>query len=352
MKKFVLLFACIAAIMAASANELTLTPKDTLVPPSGITSGVGSLEHFRAPGTVIIGDFIYITVTDMDALLDFQEKIPLASAKDTSRQIILYADDIPLYDIRLITANRVTNRCTFHLKKDSRFLEVLYPGIKFMWSSLPVKFRIGFKNGVVIDPDLTLTTNMKYVSAWGFWCAVIFVVFLVAGFTLLAWFTNLINTGTKDTPYSLGLAQLMFWTIIILGSWVYILAVDQVLAPLSSSTLALLGISLATTGFSKGIDVMRKVDRNQIKTTTGRWRFFRDILTEPDLSGEKGSFSLPRCQMFLWTLILGVVFIVAVVRDQQMPDLDSSLLILMGISSTGYVGLKGYEEVPKKEASK
>ena len=50
--------------------------------------------------------------------------------------------------------------------------------------------------------------------------------------------------------------------------------------------------------------------------------------------------------MFVWTLALGVIFIVKVARNLEMPDFDTSVLGLMGISSGTYLGMK-IPETPK-----
>jgi hypothetical protein len=62
--------------------------------------------------------------------------------------------------------------------------------------------------------------------------------------------------------------------------------------------------------------------------------WFTDITT--DLNGT----ALHRLQSFIWTIVVGVVFLINVYRDLSMPDLNTSLLTLMGISGAGYVGFK------------
>ncbi len=62
--------------------------------------------------------------------------------------------------------------------------------------------------------------------------------------------------------------------------------------------------------------------------------WFKDITT--DLNGT----ALHRLQTFCWTIALGVVFLISIYRELSMPDLNPTLLTLMGISSAGYIGLK------------
>jgi hypothetical protein len=70
------------------------------------------------------------------------------------------------------------------------------------------------------------------------------------------------------------------------------------------------------------------------------WRYrlrtvFEDLLTE-----QAGTYDFHRFQMLAWTLVLGAVFVAKVFTDRTMPQFDSNLLLLMGISSGAYVGFK------------
>jgi hypothetical protein len=83
--------------------------------------------------------------------------------------------------------------------------------------------------------------------------------------------------------------------------------------------------------------------KNRLSTYEDRIRpfltqgFFTDITT--DINGT----AVHRLQVFCWTLVLGAVFLIGVYRDLAMPEFNSTLLALMGISSAGYVGFKFQE---------
>jgi len=51
--------------------------------------------------------------------------------------------------------------------------------------------------------------------------------------------------------------------------------------------------------------------------------------------------------MFVWTLVLGVIFVGSVYKNLEMPEFSATLLGLMGISSGTYLGFK----VPEKQGS-
>ncbi|WP_295390214.1 hypothetical protein [uncultured Thiodictyon sp.] len=50
--------------------------------------------------------------------------------------------------------------------------------------------------------------------------------------------------------------------------------------------------------------------------------------------------SFPRLQTVIWTGILGVIFISDVATGISMPEFSDSLLVLMGISNSTYLGFK------------
>ncbi|RIZ69733.1 MAG: hypothetical protein D0528_03250, partial [Methylococcales bacterium] len=73
------------------------------------------------------------------------------------------------------------------------------------------------------------------------------------------------------------------------------------------------------------------IQEMKAKKTDG---FINDVLS--DCKG----VSFHRFQIFSWTITLIVIFITKVCNDLSMPDFDSNLLALMGISSGTYLGFK------------
>lgn len=59
-----------------------------------------------------------------------------------------------------------------------------------------------------------------------------------------------------------------------------------------------------------------------------------------DLLGENNLISFHRFQIFVWTLVLGVIFCTTVYRELAMPEFNGTLLALMGISAGTYIGFK------------
>jgi hypothetical protein len=59
-----------------------------------------------------------------------------------------------------------------------------------------------------------------------------------------------------------------------------------------------------------------------------------------DVLKDGEGISFHRFQIAVWTVVLGLVFIRSVLLQLVMPDFDTTLLGLMGISSGTYIGFK------------
>lgn len=59
-----------------------------------------------------------------------------------------------------------------------------------------------------------------------------------------------------------------------------------------------------------------------------------------DLLAENNLISFHRFQIFVWTLVLGLMFVVNVYQDLAMPRFSATLLGLMGISAGTFIGFK------------
>jgi hypothetical protein len=80
------------------------------------------------------------------------------------------------------------------------------------------------------------------------------------------------------------------------------------------------------------------------RTSSG---FIRDLLQE------SGSVSFHRFQIAVWTIVLAIIFVRSVWHDLSMPEFDTTLLGLMGISSGTYIGFKFPDKpMPTPEGAK
>jgi hypothetical protein len=62
--------------------------------------------------------------------------------------------------------------------------------------------------------------------------------------------------------------------------------------------------------------------------------WLRDILSTTD------GIDFHRFQILVWSIVLGIIFITRVWQELAMPDFDSTLLGLTGLSAATYMGLK------------
>jgi hypothetical protein len=155
--------------------------------------------------------------------------------------------------------------------------------------------------------------------------------------------TGLIRTGAPEIPpakrpYSLSLFQMAFWFFLVIAAYVFMWLISDELDTITDSVLALIGIGAATAIGSAVIDQNKAGDAPPPAVTSTS--FIHDVIS--DATG----VSLHRFQMFVWTLVLGVIFIASVYKSLEMPEFSATLLGLMGISSGTYLGFK----VPEKNA--
>lgn len=70
-----------------------------------------------------------------------------------------------------------------------------------------------------------------------------------------------------------------------------------------------------------------------------------------DLMAENNIVCFHRFQIFIWTIVLGIMFVVDVYNRLAMPEFSATLLGLLGISAGTFVGFKLPETKPKPEAT-
>jgi hypothetical protein len=156
-------------------------------------------------------------------------------------------------------------------------------------------------------------------------------------------------------PFSLAKCQVAFWFALILGCFLGLLFVTQdfnnIVTPQS---LTLLGISGLTAVGASSIDAFK--GGSSPPTATDPLVVSDDPEREPpehlsfwkDLMTDDSGWVFHRVQIVIWTLILGMVSLWSAYSKLALPEFDQSLLILMGISSGLYLGLK----FPEKQTDK
>ena len=124
--------------------------------------------------------------------------------------------------------------------------------------------------------------------------------------------------------FSWGRVQFAFWTIIIIGSAIYVwifkcgcsgATVSMTLDPVN---LGLLGVSIATTAIGKVIDGSQQ-DQPTADTVAAQQNhpsngFLTDILSDDN------GISIHRLQNVLWTAVVGYIYVSHVFEKCEMPD--------------------------------
>lgn len=149
--------------------------------------------------------------------------------------------------------------------------------------------------------------------------------------------------------YSLSRTQMAVWTVLISCSMIYLYFCKGCTeTTINGTALALMGISVGTLAAASMVDNTQiqaaaanpnLMPRYQNQMSGG---FFTDILCD------ENGVSLHRFQHVVWTLISMSIYLYEVARNTGssgscLPTLDPTLLVLQGISSAGYVGLKTNE---------
>jgi hypothetical protein len=137
--------------------------------------------------------------------------------------------------------------------------------------------------------------------------------------------------------FSLSRVQAALWTAQIVIAFLWIWAITGEADTVTDSCMALVGLC---SGTAVGGAL---VDKNKAATVpVGKsGGLLADLLTE------QSGYALHRFQMVLWTGVVSVLFWSSVYHHLAMPELDTTLLGLMGISSVTYLGLKA----PKQGAA-
>ncbi len=174
------------------------------------------------------------------------------------------------------------------------------------------------------------------------------VVFNPANFSAIA---TLKNNADPKAAFSLGRTQLAYWTVIISGSFIYQLiywstSSDLKVPVINNVNLILLGIAAGTTVVAKVIDNSQQSSPGATSGTTSVQQNYPSEGFLTDIISDENGVSVHRLQNVIWTIIVGVVYILYVCHTNIMPDetvITTTLLGLMGISSSAYLGVKTTE---------
>ena len=166
-----------------------------------------------------------------------------------------------------------------------------------------------------------------------YWIWVLSYVGFIGLFIFLCANTNLIREGTGvNGAYSLSQTQLVFWTVLIIGGFIYSVVLTDLTSSLNPSVLLLLGVSIGTTGLASSINYYKK--EKGAASNKKHKNFLYDILSD----GE--TLSVHRTQIMLWNVVFGIYLVFYTITNKTMPEISATMLVLSGVSSSFYLGSK------------
>jgi hypothetical protein len=238
-----------------------------------------------------------------------------------------------------------------------------------------------------------IRTKVWWIPAW-----VSLLVVCLAVFTWLVATRGLLNDQGPTTPFSLGRCQMAWWFFLVVVSYVLIWIISGDQDTITPSLLGLMGISAGTAlgavliDSTKGSAALSQAATDRLAFLAAQENAAQSVVTtqaavtaapaDPvaqknledaraavaiagakllavnnqlnavvnvpqtrgpirDILGDSnGSFGLHRFQIVVWTLVLGIIFLVSVVMELKMPEFSTTLLATMGISAGTYLGFK------------
>ena len=299
------------------------------------------------------GDIIQIKISNPIALL---QNRPFDKSK-----LVLYANGIPLEGIYSDWFSQISNEdirnnkipvmdstvwIKFVLKRDTASIaswNYLYRNTQHWYqNSITIDASVGWQGMFPLNIYKQGAGRIKivYYEQWVFYLWLTVFVLCIGLFLYLALKKDLLRDCDIHGPYSLSLSQLLFWTTLVIGAFIYMLVLTDIASSLNTSILLLLGISIATTGIASYIDGRKY--KKVINAKKKHINFITDVLSD----GCK--FSVQRVQIFAWNLVLGIYFVWYTIINKSMPEFSDTLLFLMGVSSASYLGGK-FPEIKRQK---
>jgi len=280
----------------------------------------------------------------------------LAERPTDLSKLILYAEGVQLKGISSDLFNGVSKSVVelpdsiwipFKLVRDTTTKaawDCLYRVAGWNKTHLKVHVSVGWEG---MFPVKVSTKNYErsqimivFFDQWEFFAWLLLYAIILGGFVVLAINSNMLRDSDNGT-YSLAQTQLAFWTILVIGSFIYTLILTDIASSINSSILFLLGISIATNGTAVYMNYYKKKDKTRLipKQSKG---FLTDIL------GDGETIVVQRVQNAAWTLVLGLYLVYYTISNKTLPTYPDVLLYLTGVSSLGYVAAKPTEnKVPQ-----
>lgn len=317
-----------------------------------------------------LGDALSIPIPNLPAWLSF--------TKTDSSKLSLLLDGVPLPGLPTLLTHGPQAGVRFELQRKPAPADAADP-----WADVLKRLRQG-SQGITVgvaagQTEITLPAQPSTVD---FAQPGIAPYYLPIFATIVGLFVMgmLDHNLLRDTPpipeladqmtFSLGRSQMLFWTLVIGSSWLFLYQSTQILWNLNDTALILMGISGATALGAISADE----PSDKVKVLVAEHEAARQAAATPPVAatpaaathrsladiqadllkevGSSGSWlrdissdrpsqtGLHRVQNMLFTVLLGLAFMTSVVTDFTMANFPASALALLGISGGAYVGFK------------
>jgi hypothetical protein len=318
---FLAFMSCFAVATARQADSvvITNTARPAIQPLAADT--VLSVVNLGTQGdTASLGSIVSITVRTM---------------RETEFFTSLYVNGLLMEDVqpwKRGVRNLETHETTFFFQLPKSLRDLLAQNIDDDATDktfVPVYLGIGSKDVLAgSSENLFYIEFRRQITEWLLYVIIVGVTVMV----VLALKHHILKDD-NNVYYSLGRTQLFYWTILFIGAYLSICFNTGELPDLPGSILTILGISIGTTALSKVVE-NKDIVQAPINPAAHSEGFFMDILSDGN------SINVQRFQNVLFNIVFGIIFLQKSVVNNVLPDFDDNILLLMGISSGAYAGLK------------
>jgi hypothetical protein len=345
-----------------------------------------------------LGSWLTLEVSGLDALVD--------RARAQKKELVLYINGMPLTGVPpvyLMSHGQIADvRFALRRTDESKLTWEALLG-KPRAERRDVEVSVGVAGCADGCSDITDAVVVPLVVMRPAWLAG-FLLGMGAGLWImwqLARRTPMLRDGNMSSPWSLGRIQMAWWTLIVVASFVFIWMVTGGYGSLTNSVLALIGISSATGLAGAVIDDNKQAQvkqRQALQAAAQKAAAAASGAVPPaagaaggaaspagaaaaapalatmaaaplagelaaqmerlpiaklsqslllDILSDENGVSFHRLQVVIWTLVMTLIFVVSVYTHLDMPDFDTQLLALMGISNGTYIGFK----LPEKQVA-
>lgn len=154
---------------------------------------------------------------------------------------------------------------------------------------------------------------------------------------------------------SLSRMQILFFTLIVVGTLLYVFLRTGVVSNLSADLLWLMGIAGAGTVLAQQVTASRQ-PKGAVSVAALTWLAAHGVLRESrtprwrDLFFSGGEFDIYKLQNLVFSPFVGLTVLAAGVNDLAALDIPDNLMALLGLSQVVYVGGKAVQPAPGAEA--